>query len=159
MARTKNKFDVIPSSGNVFADLGLPKADEKQTKVRLAVAINRTIQLPPRWFFCRTPHEFPDRTRSRRRDHRPQKARLPPPRQNPRLRRLAGCLTTKAILPSISATISIFSFHLFPRFPFPNSHQAGRIGGVMGWPFGRASLSFSNFKCSTSNFRFRLSNF
>jgi predicted XRE-type DNA-binding protein len=43
MARTKNKFDVIPSSGNVFADLGLPRADEKQTKVRLAVAINRIL--------------------------------------------------------------------------------------------------------------------
>jgi predicted XRE-type DNA-binding protein len=43
MARTNNKFDVIPSSGNVFADLGLPRADEKQTKVRLAVAINRII--------------------------------------------------------------------------------------------------------------------
>jgi predicted XRE-type DNA-binding protein len=41
MARTK--FDVIPSSGNVFVDLGLPRADEKQTKVRLAVAINRIL--------------------------------------------------------------------------------------------------------------------
>jgi len=43
MARTKNKLGVIPSSGNVFADLGLPRADEKQTKVRLAVAINRIL--------------------------------------------------------------------------------------------------------------------
>jgi len=43
MAMTKNKLDVIPSSGNVFADLGLPRADEKQTKVRLAVAINRIL--------------------------------------------------------------------------------------------------------------------
>jgi predicted XRE-type DNA-binding protein len=43
MARTKNKLDVIPSSGNVFADLGLPRADEKQTKVRLAVTINRIL--------------------------------------------------------------------------------------------------------------------
>ncbi len=43
MPRTKNKFDVIPSSGNVLADLGLPRADEKQTKVRLAVAINRIL--------------------------------------------------------------------------------------------------------------------
>jgi predicted XRE-type DNA-binding protein len=31
------------SSGNVFADLGLPNAEEKQTKVRLAVAINQII--------------------------------------------------------------------------------------------------------------------
>jgi predicted XRE-type DNA-binding protein len=30
-------------SGNVFADLGLPRADERQTKVRLAVAIQRSI--------------------------------------------------------------------------------------------------------------------
>lgn len=43
MARIKNKFDVVPSSGNVFTDLGLPRADEKQTKVRLAVAINRIL--------------------------------------------------------------------------------------------------------------------
>lgn len=45
MAKTKNRFDVTPSSGNVFADLGLPRADEKQTKVRLAVAINRIIPI------------------------------------------------------------------------------------------------------------------
>ena len=30
-------------SGNVFADLGLPRAEERQTKVRLAVAIQRSI--------------------------------------------------------------------------------------------------------------------
>jgi len=35
---------VVPSSGNVFADLGLPDAEEKQTKVRLAVAINQIIE-------------------------------------------------------------------------------------------------------------------
>jgi predicted XRE-type DNA-binding protein len=35
---------VIPGSGNVFADLGLRDADEKQTRVRLAVAINQIIQ-------------------------------------------------------------------------------------------------------------------
>ena len=34
----------IPSSGNVFADLGLANADEKQTKVQLAVMINRIIE-------------------------------------------------------------------------------------------------------------------
>lgn len=32
------------SSGNVFADLGLREAGEKQTKVRLAVAIQQIIQ-------------------------------------------------------------------------------------------------------------------
>jgi predicted XRE-type DNA-binding protein len=35
---------VVPSSGNVFADLGLRDAEEKQTRVRLAVAINRIIE-------------------------------------------------------------------------------------------------------------------
>lgn len=40
----KNKTDVIQGSGNVFADLGLANADEKQTKVRLAVALNHIIE-------------------------------------------------------------------------------------------------------------------
>jgi predicted XRE-type DNA-binding protein len=44
MAEKKNKPEVLPSSGNVFADLGLSSADEKQTKVRLAVAINEIVQ-------------------------------------------------------------------------------------------------------------------
>ena len=44
MAQRKNKPEVVPSSGNVFADLGVPNAEEKQTKVRLAVAINQIIQ-------------------------------------------------------------------------------------------------------------------
>jgi predicted XRE-type DNA-binding protein len=44
MQKTKNKPDVVPSSGNVFADLGVTNAEEKQTKVRLAVAINQIIQ-------------------------------------------------------------------------------------------------------------------
>jgi predicted XRE-type DNA-binding protein len=44
MAKAKDKTLVVPSSGNVFADLGLPNAEDKQTKVRLAVAINRIIQ-------------------------------------------------------------------------------------------------------------------
>ena len=43
MAKTKNRIEVVSSSGNVFADLGLPRAEEKQTKVRLAVAINQII--------------------------------------------------------------------------------------------------------------------
>ena len=34
----------MPSSGNVFADLQLADADEKQTKVRLAVTINQIIE-------------------------------------------------------------------------------------------------------------------
>jgi len=44
MPKTKNKQSVTPSSGNVFADLGLNNPQEKQTKVRLAVAINQIIQ-------------------------------------------------------------------------------------------------------------------
>lgn len=44
MAKRKNRPEVVPSSGNVFADLGLSNAEEKQTKVRLAVAINQIIQ-------------------------------------------------------------------------------------------------------------------
>ena|SRR2546423_226409 len=43
MTRQKNKMGIIPSSGNVFADLRLADANEKQTKVRLAVAINKVI--------------------------------------------------------------------------------------------------------------------
>jgi predicted XRE-type DNA-binding protein len=46
MAREKSeqKRTVTPSSGNVFADLGLADAGQRQTKVRLAFAINRILQ-------------------------------------------------------------------------------------------------------------------
>lgn len=44
MSKTKNKPRVIASSGNVFADLGISAPQEKQAKVRLAVAINQIIQ-------------------------------------------------------------------------------------------------------------------
>ena len=44
MAKTQTKAAVLRSSGNVFADLGVSHAEEKQTKVRLAVAINRIIK-------------------------------------------------------------------------------------------------------------------
>lgn len=44
MASKKGKGAVFPSSGNVFTDLELPDAEEKQTKVRLAVAINGAIE-------------------------------------------------------------------------------------------------------------------
>ncbi len=44
MEKAKNKVEVVPSSGNVFADLGLPNAEEKQTKVRLAFAINEIMR-------------------------------------------------------------------------------------------------------------------
>lgn len=44
MGKAGNKIQVVPGSGNVFADLGLPNADEKQTKVRLAFAINKIMR-------------------------------------------------------------------------------------------------------------------
>ena len=44
MANGRNSEAVVRSSGNVFADLGLRNADEKETKVRLAVAIQQIIQ-------------------------------------------------------------------------------------------------------------------
>jgi predicted XRE-type DNA-binding protein len=43
MAKVKNRNPVTPSSGNVFADLGLLDAEERQTKTRLAVAINQVL--------------------------------------------------------------------------------------------------------------------
>ncbi|MGB6597379.1 MAG: helix-turn-helix transcriptional regulator [Candidatus Acidiferrum sp.] len=43
MAKRKNRIPVFKSSGNVFADLGLAHPEEKQTKVRLAVAINHIL--------------------------------------------------------------------------------------------------------------------
>src|SRR5580658_4284363 len=44
MANERNSEVVVQSSGNVFADLGLRDAGEKQTRVRLAVAINQIIR-------------------------------------------------------------------------------------------------------------------
>ena len=42
--RSERKEAIVRSSGNVFADLGLPEAGELQAKVRLALAINRIIE-------------------------------------------------------------------------------------------------------------------
>lgn len=45
MIKRRNKLpEVEPSSGNVFADLGLPDAAELDIKVRLAVEIMRVIE-------------------------------------------------------------------------------------------------------------------
>ena len=44
MANGRNSEMVVQSSGNVFTDLRLPNAVEKQTRIRLAVAINQVIQ-------------------------------------------------------------------------------------------------------------------
>ena len=42
--KTTPKEEVIPSSGNVFTDLGFRDAEERQTKVMLALAINEILQ-------------------------------------------------------------------------------------------------------------------
>ena len=44
MANGRTNDVVVQSSGNVFEDLGLHDAGEKQTRVRLAVAINQIMQ-------------------------------------------------------------------------------------------------------------------
>jgi predicted XRE-type DNA-binding protein len=44
MADGRGNEAVVQSSGNVFADLGMHDAGEKQTRVRLAVAINQIIR-------------------------------------------------------------------------------------------------------------------
>ena len=46
MIRQKNNVNaaITPSSGNVLADLGFADADERQTKARLALAINRILE-------------------------------------------------------------------------------------------------------------------
>jgi predicted XRE-type DNA-binding protein len=43
MPNGKSNDSTVLSSGNVFADLGLRNAEEKQTRVRLAVAVNQII--------------------------------------------------------------------------------------------------------------------
>jgi len=46
MARRKDDEtdEITRGSGNVFADLGYPDAEERQTKLRLAHALNRILQ-------------------------------------------------------------------------------------------------------------------
>jgi predicted XRE-type DNA-binding protein len=41
---SKDRDSVVRSSGNVLRDLGVKNAEEKKTKVRLAVAINETLE-------------------------------------------------------------------------------------------------------------------
>jgi len=42
--RQQNPDEIIRSSGNVFADLGLPSAPEDMIKAEMALAIARSIQ-------------------------------------------------------------------------------------------------------------------
>jgi predicted XRE-type DNA-binding protein len=44
MARKIISQKIVESSGNVFADLGFKDAEERQTKVRLAAALNSVIE-------------------------------------------------------------------------------------------------------------------
>ena len=48
MAMTKRKLKVEQSSGNVFADLGLPDAEELQTKAKPVVPERRSSSIAPR---------------------------------------------------------------------------------------------------------------
>jgi predicted XRE-type DNA-binding protein len=43
-ARDERKGRIVQGSGNVFADLGFADADERQTKVRLAITINDVLE-------------------------------------------------------------------------------------------------------------------
>ena|SRR6266550_3582281 len=43
-SRNEPKRRIVESSGNVFADLGFADADERKTKVRLAITINDVLQ-------------------------------------------------------------------------------------------------------------------
>ena len=43
-ARKASGDEITRGSGNVFADLGLPDAEERQTKLRLAYALNTIIE-------------------------------------------------------------------------------------------------------------------
>ena len=43
IVKTNRPDAIVRGSGNVFADLGLPDAEERQTKLRLAYALNAVI--------------------------------------------------------------------------------------------------------------------
>lgn len=43
ITKTNRAETIVRGSGNVFADLGLPEAEERQTKLRLAYALNAVI--------------------------------------------------------------------------------------------------------------------
>jgi len=44
MGKGISRIRVTPSSGNVFADLGVSNAEQEHTRVRLAVSINHIIE-------------------------------------------------------------------------------------------------------------------
>jgi predicted XRE-type DNA-binding protein len=44
MARRSDGFEITRGTTNVFADLGFPDAEERQTKLRLAFALNQIFE-------------------------------------------------------------------------------------------------------------------
>ena len=44
MAKRENINLITESSGNIFADFGFPDADELQTKIKIAVALNAILE-------------------------------------------------------------------------------------------------------------------
>ena len=44
MARKKTAIDYVKSSGNIFADLGLPHPEQELLKARLTLQIHRIIK-------------------------------------------------------------------------------------------------------------------
>jgi hypothetical protein len=91
--KAERRKSVTFGTGNVFADLGFPRADERQAKLRLAFTLNQVIEerklrqadaakllgvtqpkglcaspLQARWLFCREVDELADRTRPGCRD-------------------------------------------------------------------------------------------
>jgi predicted XRE-type DNA-binding protein len=44
MARRNDGFEITRGTTNVFADLGFPDAEERQTKLRLAFALNQIFE-------------------------------------------------------------------------------------------------------------------
>lgn len=42
--KTKEKINVTPSSGNIFADMGLPNPEERLLKAKLARLVNKAIE-------------------------------------------------------------------------------------------------------------------
>jgi predicted XRE-type DNA-binding protein len=43
VANSVKREEIVRGSGNVFADLGYPDAEERQTKLRLALALNTIL--------------------------------------------------------------------------------------------------------------------
>ncbi len=62
----KPLIPVTPSSGNVFADIGVPEPEEELAKAQLASRIREIVERPTHELLERTPHAPFDQTRSGR---------------------------------------------------------------------------------------------